>query len=293
MHDHGKKMGWTIILNIIITVTEYIGGIMSGSLALTSDAGHNLTDVLALSIGYVGEKVSGVKATRKHSFGFKRVEIFTSLFNALSLWGISIYIIYEALHRFSRQEPIAIGLMLSIAVIGLLGNLFSILLLRKGKDDSLNMKAAYLHLFYDTLSSVGVIVTAVLIFFTGWYVLDLLTSIIISLMIFFSGFEIIKKATHIFMEGVPDDLDMERICHDIKQVKGVGGVHHLHVWAINSNDTFLACHICISRGHGSRRTADALILAVNSMLKRKHGITHTTLQTEQKDLCESELICDE
>ena len=162
-HSHTKKFGITIILNIIITIAEYMGGIFSGSLALISDAGHNLSDVLSLFLGYFGERISHKESTKKHTFGFKRFEIFTALINSLSLWAIGIFIIYEAISRLKTTESISVGLMIGIAFIGLFGNLFSILVLNKEKDESLNMKAAYTHLFYDTISSVAVIISGIVI----------------------------------------------------------------------------------------------------------------------------------
>ncbi|HML26414.1 MAG TPA: cation diffusion facilitator family transporter, partial [Methanomethylovorans sp.] len=144
-HSHTEKIGWTIFLNIGITVAEYIGGIASGSLALLSDAGHNFSDVLSLILGYYGEKVSEKRATKKHTFGLKRFEIFTALINALALVAVAFYILFEAFQRLNEPRNISLGLMLGVGSIGLLGNLISILILNKEKDASINMKAAYLH----------------------------------------------------------------------------------------------------------------------------------------------------
>lgn len=220
-HNHNsKKIGWTIFLNMVITIAEYIGGIMSGSLALLSDAGHNLSDAISLILSYFGEKISHKKSTQNHSFGFKRVEIFTALINALSLWAIGIFIISEAIQRINGQEAISLGLMMGIATIGLLGNLFFIMTLNKSKDENLNVEAAYLHPFYDAISSIAVIVSGIIIYFTNWYLLDILVSIFIALMVFWSGFGVIRNAIHIFMQGVPEGIEFDDVYRTILSISG-------------------------------------------------------------------------
>src|SRR4030043_1220406 len=177
-HDHNvKNIGWAILINIGITVAEVIGGTLSGSLALLSDPGHNLSDVISLGLSFLGEKISEKKATRRHTFGFKRTEIFTALINSLSLVGIAVFIVVEALKRISSPPEVSLGLMLTVATIGLLGNLFSMVILGK-KENNLNVKAAYLHLFYDAISSVAVIGSGLLIFLTGWVMVDLAVSVL-------------------------------------------------------------------------------------------------------------------
>ena len=291
MHEHytnGKKIGWTIALNIVITISEYIGGIFSGSLALLSDAGHNLSDVISLILSYFGEKISETKANKTHSFGFKRVKIFTALINALSLWAIGIIIIVEAIKRINSPESISLGLMLLVASIGLLGNVFSIMVLNKSKNDNLNMKAAYMHLFYDAISSVAVIVSAIIIYFTHWFILDVVVSIFIAIMIFWSGFGIIKNAIHIFMQGVPEGIDFEEVYKTIMNVSGVKSVHDVHIWSINSEETFLSCHICTMNGN---KNTDKIIKKVNATLEKNYGINHTTIQIERKNICGTNKVC--
>ena len=288
-HNHNaKKIGWTILLNIVITIAEYIGGIFSGSLALISDAGHNLSDALSLILSYFGERISETKATKKHSFGFKRVEIFTALINSLSLWIVGLFIIYEAVKRINTQENISLGLMLGIAVIGLLGNFFSIMILNKDKDDNLNLKAAYIHLLYDTISSVAVIATAIIIYFTNWTFLDIVASILIAMMIFWSGFKIIKKTIHIFMQGVPEGIDFEDVHKKLLKVKGVLSVHSIHIWSVDSNEAFLSCHVCVGE---KQPNTDLIIQSVNKMLEKQFNILHTTIQIERKKICSGGEIC--
>lgn len=289
-HEHNtKKLGWTILLNLVITVAEYIGGLLSGSLALLSDAGHNLSDVISMILGYYGEKISDKEANKNHSFGFKRVEIFTALINALALIAIAFYILYEAIQRINETQTISLGIMLGVGSIGLLGNFISIIILNKEKDSSVNMKAAYLHLFYDTISSVFVIISAVIIYFTNYFIIDIIVSAIIAIMILFSSFEIIKKTIHILMQGVPQELEFDELLDTISKIKGVKSVHNLHVWAVNSSNNFLSCHVCADKE--SIRDSDKLIKRINEELQKKYSIEHTVIQIEKDDLCKTGAVC--
>ena len=280
-HEHTHtKLGWTIILNIIITAVEYIGGFMSGSLALISDAGHNLSDVLSLILSYFGEKVSGKKANKTHTFGYKRFELITSIINALSLLLIGFYILYESFLRFLNPEPIDITIMIGVGMVGLIGNFLSIFILNNEKDSNMNMKATYLHLFYDTLSSVFVIVSGVIIYFTNYYLLDIVVSFVIAIMIFWSSFGILKSSFHLIMQGVPEGIDLEYLKSEIEKSNGVESIHNLHVWGINSNENYLSCHIC-----SNVKDNDKLLKELNKMLHDKFGIEHTSIQIEKKNIC--------
>ena len=284
-HNHSySKLGWTIVLNIVITVAEYFGGIISGSLALLSDAGHNFSDVFSLILGYFGEKVSDKKSNEKHSFGFKRFEVFTALINALVLVAVAFYILLEAFHRLGKPNNISLGLMLGVGSIGLFGNLLSIVILNKEKDKSINLKSAYLHLFYDTLSSVFVIVSAVLIYFTDYVIIDVIASAVIAVMILYSSFEIIKEGVHILMQGVPEGLDFNKVYKSIQKVRGVKSIHNLHIWSINSKDSFLSCHVCMDAR--TKRDPDELIESINRILGEKYDIHHSVIQLEENNICE-------
>ena len=288
-HDHTKNIGWAILINIGITLAEVIGGTLSGSLALLSDAGHNLSDVISLGLSFLGEKLSEKKATRRHTFGFKRTEIFTALINSLSLVGIAFFIVMEALKRISAPQQLSLGLMLVVATIGLLGNLFSMVILGK-KENNLNVKAAYLHLFYDAISSVAVIVSGLLIFLTGWFIVDLVVSLLIAGMVLWSGLGVIKRTIHIFMQGVPEGLEFDKILEDILKVPGISSVHGLHIWSIDSSDVFLSCHVCMEESDG-RGDTDRIIQNINEMLQQKHGIHHTVIQAETRNLCKMDVLC--
>ncbi len=277
-----QKLGWTIILNIVITIVEYAGGILSGSLALLSDAGHNLTDVFSLILGYFGEKVSDKRPDKRHTFGFKRTEVFTALINASILFLVAIFILYEAFERIHSPRQISLGILFTVGLIGLFGNLVSILILNKDKNKSLNMKATYIHLFYDTLSSVLVLIGGIIMYFTSFFAIDIILSVAIASMILWSGFEIIKSSIHIFMQGVPEGLNFDEICDTLKTIDGVKTLHNLHVWSVNSKDVFLSCHLCINK----KTNADILIRKINQILKNKFKIRNTALQIENKQ-CEN------
>jgi len=281
-HADGKKIGWVVLLNLAVTIAEYAGGVMSGSLALIADASHNLTDVTSLILGYAGEWLSEAKPSRKHSFGFKRIEVLTALINAILLWAVSIYIVYEAFERVGKPQDISIWLMIGIGFVGLVGNLFSVLVLKDEKDASLNMKAAYLHLFYDTISSVAVIFTGVVIYFTQLYYLDLIVSVFISVLIFASGIDIVKKAMHIFMQGVPEDIDIGDVRKEILAIKGIETIHNLYIWSVNSKETFLSSHVVLSPK--IQANSEAVMERINEMLEKKFRITHTVIQLE-RDAC--------
>ncbi|MDH7553710.1 MAG: cation diffusion facilitator family transporter [Spirochaetota bacterium] len=290
-HTHTHQISSTgrfvlvVTLNVIITVAEYIGGIVSGSLALISDAGHNLSDVASLILGYIGQKVSQQKPGKKYSFGLKRFEVLIALVNAMTLLGIGAYIIYEAIERYINVQPVNPVIMLPIAFIGLAGNVISMLLLYKSRDENLNLKAAFLHLLYDAVSSVGVIIVGfVLLVNSNWVVLDLVVSVAIAFMIVASSLDIIKSSFRIFLQGVPTRIDFDEVYNSILTVPHVDTVHGLHIWSVDSNEVFLSCHVCISGGDSSLNT-DSIIKAINGMLEEKFGITHTTLQIEHTNLC--------
>lgn len=295
MHEHGydrngRNIGWAILINIGITVAEAIGGTLSGSLALLSDAGHNLSDVISLGLSFLGEKISARRPTRRHTFGFKRTEIFTALINSLALVGIAFFIVVEALKRISEPPQLSLGLMLGVATIGLLGNLFSMVIVGKSRESNLNVKAAYLHLLYDALSSVAVIVSAVLIFLTGWTFLDLAASLLIAGLVLWSGLGVVKKTIHIFMQGVPEHLEFDKIHESILKVPGVESVHGLHIWSIDSADVFLSCHVCLEETDGNSDT-DRIIQTINEALDQNYHIHHTVIQAETRNLCKMDTLC--
>ncbi len=279
----GFKFLAVIILNIIITIAEYVGGILSGSLALISDAGHNLSDVLSLVLGYTGEKVSERKRTDSYTFGLKRFEVLIAFINALTLVIIGLYIFYEAIERFRNPVPVDFAIMLPVAVIGLAGNLISMFFLGHGGNKSINMRAAFLHLFFDAVSSVAVIAAAVIIYYTSNYWVDIVISAFIAVMIIWSSLGILRESLRIFLQGVPGHIDSAEVYDAIRNISRVESLHGLHIWSINSKEVFLSCHICLNADSGT--FSDEIIMEINSMLNEKFKIEHTAIQAELKDFC--------
>jgi cobalt-zinc-cadmium efflux system protein len=287
-HDHiqpssGGRLAAVIALNLGITLAEFIGGVLSGSLALISDAWHNLSDVASLVLGLIGEKVSARVPSARYTFGMKRFEVLIALINALALLGVGAFIISEAAHRAMNPAPINLAIMVPVACIGLAGNVLSIAVLMKNRGDNLNMRAAFLHLFYDTLSSVAVLAAAAALYLTGLSWFDLAASLMIAIMIFWSSLNIIRESLRIFLQGAPKTVNPDEVYRSIAGVEGVGSIHGLHIWSVNSTEVFLSCHVCASE----KAVADtgALISRINHMLEKDFGITHTTLQIETSPLC--------
>lgn len=293
-HDHnhvsGKKLFWTIIFNLIITIAEFIGGILSGYLALVADAVHNLSDVAGLILAWLGVKGSELPPTKKSTYGFLRIEVMTAFISAVSLVVISIFIMVEAYDRFLNPQDLTHPkIFLTVAVIGLLGNIFSIILLHSEKGKSLNMKTAFLHMAYDALSSVAVIIGGIVILMTEIYIIDVFLSFIIALMILWSSYSVLKEATLIFLEAVPKGIDFDKVYNEILAIDKVADVHDLHIWSLSSKEIALSCHICIDKSNLAK--APALTQQINIMLKEKFKIGHGTIQAETEECNNPEMIC--
>ncbi len=284
-HDHGhshnygaRPLGWTILLNIIITAAEVVGGLLSGSLALLSDAGHNFSDVIALILAYFGAWGSSLRPTKRSTYGFKRLEVVTAAINAVSLVAIALYIVFEAFDRYSDPRPIRVPIMMIVATIGLAGNLLSVWVLRADRNRTLNTRAAFLHMLYDAAASAAVIVGGIIMLLSGWYLVDLILSVIIAMMILWSGLDVLKEAGGIFMEAAPRGVNIDAVSQSIRGVPGVTDVHHLHIWSISSNQIALSCHVALT--DPACNDFSEVILAIHKALSADHGIDHVTIQPE-------------
>jgi cobalt-zinc-cadmium efflux system protein len=269
----------SIVLNFIITVAEFIGGILSNSLALLSDALHNLSDTIAIFISYVAIIVGEKGSNKKNTFGYKRVEILAALLNAVVLVVISLYLFYEAYQRLMDPEPVKGNTMMIVAVIGLLANLVSVLLLNRDSKSSLNIKAAFIHLLGDTLSSVGVILASVLILFYDLYWVDPLLTFIIGVFILRGTYGILKETVEILMQASPGDLDINRIKMELETHPKVGNIHHIHVWRLSDNQVHFECHADLSHNYPIQQ-ADCIRNDLEKTLEEKFGIDHITIQME-------------
>lgn len=284
-HDHpgqedtGKNLILSILLNLVVTVAEVIGGLFSHSLALLSDALHNLGDTSALFIAYLANVISKKEGTDKRTFGFKRIEILAALFNAIILVVIIIYLFIEAWQRLKNPVPIRGLVMLIVAVIGLLANLFSVLLLRKHAGDSINVRAAYLHLIGDTLSSVMVIITAILIYFFNIFWIDPLVTFILGIYLLWETYRIVKVALDILMQATPPGLDLNLVKKELETITAVDNIHHVHAWNLSDRDIHFECHVDLKSDIRISET-EILQSRINEMLREKFSITHVTIQYE-------------
>ncbi|MBE9523301.1 MAG: cation transporter, partial [Proteobacteria bacterium] len=225
-----------IVLSItaVVMIAEIIGGILSNSLALLSDAGHMLTDILALGLTIVAMKFAQKPPTASKTFGFYRLEILAAFFNGILLLFISFYIFYEAYHRLVHPEEIKGLFMLVVAAIGLLANVVGIVILRKFALKNLNVKSAFFHMVGDTISSVGVIVGGLVILYTGWYIVDSLIGIFIGMLILRGAYSLVRESIDIFLEATPKDINVDKMLDDLHKIEGVKEIHHLHLWTITS-----------------------------------------------------------
>ncbi|MDY6801421.1 MAG: cation diffusion facilitator family transporter [Bacteroidota bacterium] len=279
----------SILLNAGITLAEFIGGILSNSLALISDAVHNLSDTLAIIISYIAMMAGNKKSNLKKTFGYKRIEILAALFNAVVLVVISLYLFYEAYTRFVNPEPIGTKLMFIVATIGLAGNLISVLLLHKDSSHNLNVKAAYLHLLGDTLSSVGVIIGSVLIYFYNITWVDPLLTVIIGIIIISGTLGIIKETTEILMQASPGNLDIPEVKKQLENHPEIKNIHHIHSWRLSDNIIHFQCHAELIKNLTIEK-ADQVRTDLENILHKNFGIDHITIQMESDSCLEKSTI---
>ncbi|MFH1002748.1 MAG: cation diffusion facilitator family transporter [Chloroflexota bacterium] len=287
--DSRRPLTMALAIVIVIMAAEVIGGFLSNSLALLSDAGHMLVDGLALGLSLFAITMARRPATSSRTYGYHRVEIMAALVNGTTLVIISVYIFYEAYQRFLSPPQVHTPLMLLIASIGLVANLAGMLLLRGGSHGSLNIRAAFWHIIGDTVSSVGVIIGGVIIALTGWYVVDPIIAVFIGVIILLGAVRVVRESADILLEAVPHHIRLEQVVAAIKQVAGVDEVHDIHVWTITSGLHALSAHLLIQDQMVSR-SAD-IVAAVNQQLARQFSIQHTTLQLECQS-CASGCVCD-
>ncbi|HPF17542.1 MAG TPA: cation diffusion facilitator family transporter [Thermotogota bacterium] len=273
----GKKIFWVTLLNATITIAEFIGGLVSGSLALLSDSIHNLSDTLAIAFSYVAHRISLRPKNSKKTFGYKRAEIIAAFVNASVLFAVSGMLIIEAFKRFANPEPIDGTLMMTVAIIGLSANLFSVLLLHKDSKGNLNIKSSYLHLLNDTISSVGVVVGGVAINLWGITWIDPVITLLISGYILRETFLIIKKTVDILMQSSPD-VDYEQIKKDVESIPGIVNLHHVHAWMINEQSIYFEAHVDME--NIKLCEAEKITQEIERLLKTKYSFSHTTIQAE-------------
>jgi len=294
-HDHHHNISWsrrlfaTMAMNLLIPAVQIYGGLVTGSMALISDAVHNFSDFTAVLISYLALKVSGKTPDEKQTFGYKRLEVFAAIFNVALLLGAGFYIAVESWHRFQNPEPIEGQLVIWIAAIAFLANLASTGLLHAGAKENLNIRGAFLHMLTDALMSLGIVVLGIIWLFKPWYWLDPFFSWLIVAMIVYSSWDILKNAFLIFMNATPPGIDITSIQQEMEAIDGVKEIHHLHVWSLSQDSTALAVHILTDDKMLSE--IDEISTAIRNMLLCKFNIDHPVLQFETQHMEESGIFC--
>jgi cobalt-zinc-cadmium efflux system protein len=282
-HHHGDLKGRnlliSILLNIGITVAQVIGGLISGSLALLSDALHNFSDVLSLIVSYVANRLSKRKASNKKTFGYKRAEILAAFINASTLIVVAILLIIEAVERFQHPQEIASNLVIWLSIIAILGNGFSVLLLKKDAEANMNMKSAYLHLFTDMMASVAVLVGGLLMQYFKMYWVDSVLTFAIALYLIWMGWDLLKNSTKVLMLFTPDSIPIQRIVDEINAFELVKNTHHVHVWQLNEDEIHLEAHIDFYKDITLSKF-DEILKAIETLVLDKYDINHVNIQPE-------------
>ncbi len=284
IHKHnveGKNLLISILLNIAITIAQVIGGFISGSLALISDALHNFTDVISLIISYVAHKLSRKKATTTQTFGLKRSELIAAFINALTLVVVAFYLIYEATVRFFEPVFIAPGIVIWMAVAGIAVNGFSVLLLKKDADHNLNMKSAYLHLLTDMLASVAVLIGGLMMKYFQTYWVDSVMTLLIALYLIVVGADILKRSLKMLMLFTPEHIDIKEIVREVHKIPGVNKLHHIHVWHLNEEELHLEAHLDCTNDI-TMSQFNVLLDEIEELLYQKFDINHVNIQPEFK-----------
>jgi cobalt-zinc-cadmium efflux system protein len=285
----GKRLVVSMVMNLIIPIVQIYGGIIAGSMALISDALHNLSDFISLVINYAALIIGKRGPTVKHTFGFKRVEIFATLISVALLYGAGFYIAVEAWHRFQEPQPIAGQFVIWIALFGFVGNIISALMLHAGSKENLNMKSAFLHMLTDAFTSLGVVALGIVWLFKPWYWLDPLFSWIIVAMILYSGWGLLKDSILVLMNATPHGIDLQEIQKELEAIDGIKEIHDLHVWNPAAESIALAVHITVPDQMLGK--VDQLAQAVRLILSEKFKIDHPTLQFESNTCNNGQLLC--
>ncbi len=274
----GKRFFYVTALNVIITITEFIGGFFSGSLGLISDAFHNLEDSLSIVISFVANVIGQRKNNAKKTFGYKRAEILAAFVNSIILVVVTLLMVVESFRRLSQPQEINGQLMMIVSLVGLVANFVSMLMLFGGSKNNLNIKATFLHMLSDTLSSVGVFVASIFVILFNWNWVDPVITILIALWLLKEAYSVVSETINILMEASPK-IDLDAVQAAIMAIPEIVKVHHMHVWMIDENHIMLDAHINVQKSCNMEQL-DGLYDRVDKMLNDKFHITHVTLQAE-------------
>ena len=282
-HDHQHhlqgKFRFAILLTTFVFGVELVGGILSNSLALLSDAAHVFSDSLSLIMSWLAIYLSTRPATSSRTYGYHRTEVFAAFINGVSLIAISGWIFYEAVQRFMEPEPVKSKEMLVVAIFGFVANMAIVWLFHGEGHKNLNVRSAVLHVIGDALASVGVIVGGVVIYYTSWFIVDPILSCAIGLVVLVGAVRVTKEAVHILLEGSPKHADAQKVAACISTIDAVKDVHDMHIWSLCSNYLALSTHVSIAED--ASKSSHDLRQEINAKLQTQFGIFHTTIQIEQ------------
>lgn len=284
-HNHdatkltGRNLLISILLNIVITISQVIGGIVSGSLALLSDALHNFSDVLSLIISYLANQLSKKEASPDKTFGYKRAEIIAAFINAATLVIVAVLLIIEAIKRFQHPEEISSGLVIWLSLLGIVANGLSVLLLKKDAEKNMNMKSAYLHLLTDMMASVAVLIGGLLMKFYSVFWVDSLLTLLIALYLIWVGFDLLKDSLRVLMLFTPQDLRVQEIINQVCKIEGIKNMHHIHIWQLNEEEVHLEAHIDFNKDI-KLSEFDVILNEIEDILYHDFHINHINIQPE-------------
>ena len=288
-HHHGdpseigeKRLWWAVGANMLLTIAQVIGGLISGSLSLVADALHNFSDAASLLIALVAIRIGRKPPDKFKTFGYKRAETIAALINLVTLVIIGLYLCYEAIIRFITPEPIVGWMIVIVAGIALIVDVFTALLTYSQSKTSMNIKAAFLHNVTDALASVGVIVAGTLIVLYGWVWTDAAMTLLIAGYVLYQGFTTLPKVIHLLMEGTPEHIDINEVIKALEEQKGVQNAHHVHIWQLDEQRNALEAHIVIS----GDADMDTVKVSTKAMLHNKFHIDHSTLEFENVSCCD-------
>ena len=283
IHTDGnvKRVQIALVLTGTFMIVEVIGGMLSGSLALLADAGHMLTDTMALALAAVAFRVSSRPADSKRSYGYQRFQILAAFVNGLSLLIIVGWILIEAVRRLMSPSEVMGPMMLAVATAGLLVNIFAFIVLHGGDKDNLNIRGAALHVAGDLLGSVAAIVAAIVIIYTAWMPIDPILSVLVAMLILRSAWHLVKRSAHILLEGAPEWLDQDRMqSRLVERIPAVSSIHHVHVWGLTPQHLMLTMHVALT---GNPPDSTAVVRRVKGVLREDFGISHSTIEIETED----------
>jgi cobalt-zinc-cadmium efflux system protein len=282
-HNHrdlkGRNLVISIFLNIIITIAQVIGGLLSGSLSLLSDALHNFTDVLSLIVSYIANILSKKSASLHRTFGYKRAEILAAFVNASTLVIIAILLIIEAIKRFRNPVEVESNLVIWLSLLAIFANGFSVLLLKKDAKKNMNMRSAYLHLFTDMLASVAVLIGGLLMKYFEIFWIDSVLTLAIALYLIWMGYDLLKESFRVLMLFTPEDIHVKDIVKEVQDLDSIKNVHHVHVWQLNEDEVHFEAHIDFNTNI-TLSEFDVILIKIEEILYHKFKINHVNIQPE-------------